>query len=65
MLYRKEQDAQGDYMDELGNRFSVLCARRIRSTRGVNVGYEEFASLELALEEWKLQQVTPYDAALA
>ena len=65
MLYKKEPDAQGDYMDEQGNRFSLLCARRIRNARGVNVGYEEFASLELALEEWKLQQVATYDAAPA
>lgn len=42
-------------MDADGVRFSISSARRVRSPQGVNVGYEEFPSLEDALEAWGLR----------
>ena len=59
MFYKKEQDEQGDYMDEHGTRFSVLCARRIRCAKGLNVGYVEFDSLAAAMQAWGLRNLTP------
>lgn len=54
MLYRKIMDANGDFQSQEGTRYSVCSARRVRNSDGVNVGYEEFSSLEEALEAWNL-----------
>lgn len=43
-------------MDADGVRFSISSARRVRSPQGVNVGYEEFPSLEDALAAWGLRE---------
>lgn len=52
MIYRKEEQEDGDYIDREGTRWAVSCLRRIRTPEGVNVGWTEFQSLEAALEEW-------------
>lgn len=54
MRYRKEKDNAGPYLGKNGERFSIYAIRRIRTGQGVNVGYEEFATLEEALESWNL-----------
>lgn len=59
MLYKKELDEQGDYRDAQGNCYSLCFARRIRSEHGLNVGYEEFDSLETALRVWGLREFVP------
>lgn len=55
MFYAKFTDREGCYMDADGVRFSISSARRVRSPQGVNVGYEEFPSLEDALAAWGLR----------
>lgn len=57
MLYRKIMDANGDFQSQEGTRYSVCSARRVRNSDGVNVGYEEFSSLQAALEAWGLRPV--------
>lgn len=57
MVYAKFNDAQGDYVNEQGERFVVVAARRVRNVQGVNEGYTEFGSLEDALNAWGLRQV--------
>lgn len=47
----------GDYVNLDGTRYSIVIARRIRSTDGVNVGYREFSSLQDALLAWKLNRI--------
>lgn len=54
MYFKKSPDPMGEYCDAAGVRFSIAVARRIRTARGVNVGYEAFESLEEALDEWGL-----------
>ena len=54
MLYSKCESPDGAYVDAVGTRYDVSAARRVRSAEGVNVGYEEFPSLEAALEAWGL-----------
>ena len=54
MFFKKSLDPLGEYVDSEGNRFSIAAARRIRTNKGVNVGYEAFESLVVALTEWKL-----------
>lgn len=44
----------GDYIAEDNTRFTVSTARRVRSADGINVGYEQFASLADALAAWGL-----------
>ena len=57
MFYAKFTDQEGCYMDADGVRFSISSARRVRSPQGVNVGYEEFPSLDDALGAWGLTPV--------
>lgn len=47
-------DANGDFQSQEGTRYSVCSARRVRNSDGVNVGYEEFSSLEEAVRAWNL-----------
>ena len=54
MYFKKSPDPMGEYVDAEGNRFSIAAARRIRTSVGVNVGYEAFASLSEALRAWRL-----------
>lgn len=54
MFYAKILDPEGLYVDSDGKRFCISAARRVRSPQGVNVGCEEFATLEEALEAWNL-----------
>lgn len=56
-FFKKLPDPMGDYGDDEGNRFSIAAARRIRTNKGVNVGYEAFESLADALTEWKLAEL--------
>ncbi len=54
MYYRKKKTIQGEYVDKEGIRWSVLAARRVRSSAGINAEYECFSSLEAALSAWNL-----------
>lgn len=53
-LFARFESADGAYVDAAGMRFAVSEVRRVRSAAGVNVGYEEFPTLEDALEAWGL-----------
>lgn len=57
MFYAKFESPDGDYIDAGGRRYDVSVVRRVRCSRGVNVGYEEFPTLEAALEHWGLVRV--------
>ena len=54
MYYKKTMIHDGAYEDASGQRWDVCAVRRVRDAKGVNVGYEEFPSLEAALEAWGL-----------
>lgn len=58
MYYKKTMMHDGLYVDADGVRWDVLAARRVRDAKGVNVGYEEFSSLDDALEAWGLRDST-------
>lgn len=60
MYFRKQPDPQGGFIAADNTRFTVFTARRVRSADGINVGYEQFASLADALEAWGLK-VLPDD----
>lgn len=47
--YAKCKSADGAYMDAEGVRYDVSTVRRVRSNNGINVGYEQYPSLEAAL----------------
>ena len=55
MYYKKIAAAEGSYQDASGERFDICIARRIRSSVGVNVDYEEFTSLDTALAAWSMR----------
>ena len=48
----------GDYIAEDNTRYVVSSARRVRNPHGINIGYEEFPSLEDALKAWNLTQLS-------
>ncbi len=58
MYYARFESADGAYVDAGGVRFDVSVVRRVRSAAGVNVGYEQFSSLEAALEAWGLRSAS-------
>ena len=60
MYFRRQPDPQGGFIAVDNTRFDILMARRVRSADGINVGYEQFASLADALEAWGLN-VLPAD----
>lgn len=53
-LFARFESADGEYVDAAGVRFAVSEVRRVRNAAGVNVGYEEFPSLQAALAAWGL-----------
>ena len=57
MYYKRIMMLDGPYVDAAGQRWDVCAAFRVRDAKGVNVGYEEFPSLEDALAAWGLQLV--------
>lgn len=52
MFFKKIQEPGGEYGDDLGRRYQVAATRRIRTAQGINVGYEEFPTLDDALRQW-------------
>lgn len=58
MYFRKQPDPQGGFIAADNTRFTVFTARRVRSADGINVGYEQFASLADALAAWGLRDST-------
>lgn len=57
--YAKCKSADGAYMDVEGVRYDVSTERRVRSNNGINVGYEQYPSLEASLYTWG---VTPVES---
>ena len=60
MYYKKTMMHDGPYADAAGKRWDVCEARRVRDAKGVNVGYEEFPSLDDALAAWGLAPVARF-----
>lgn len=58
MKFKRIQDDFGEWIDDAGNRFSLIVVRRIRNSHGANVGYEAFPSFEAALAAWGLRPVS-------
>lgn len=54
MKIKKILDSDGVWMGADGQRYSLLVVRRMRDARGVNEGFEDFDSLDDALEAWGL-----------
>ncbi len=57
MYFKKTPDPLGEFVAADGTRYSLACAKRIRTRDGVNVGYEPFLSLQDALAVWDLVSV--------
>ena len=56
MVYAKYENPDGAYVDAGGRRYDVSIVRRVRCSRGVNVGCIQLPALEVALEEWGLSR---------
>ena len=54
MVYKKIQNEQGDYKDKQEVRFTVLEAHEAYTPEGLNIGWDVFASMEEALQEYGL-----------
>lgn len=54
MYFKKIEDESGPYADAHGRRYDVAGARRVRSSSMEYSNYEEFESLEEALQTWGL-----------
>lgn len=55
MIYYKEENIEGDYISAEGTRYTLQCARRIRTPQGINIGWEEFPDLDTCLRAWGLR----------
>ena len=54
MVYKKIQNAQGDYKDKQDVRYIVLEAHEAWTPEGKNVGWDEFPNMETALQSYGL-----------
>ena len=54
MVYRKIQNEQGDYKDSQDVRWDILEAHEAWTPQGKNVGWDEYPSLEVALQAYGL-----------
>lgn len=57
MYFKKTLDTVCDFVDSDDFRYALSVTRRIRSSAGVNVGYEPFESLQAALDAWELSSL--------
>lgn len=48
MVYKKVQNEEGNYIGQDGNRYDILEAHEAYTPEGLNVGWDEFTSLEAA-----------------
>ena len=48
MVYKKVQNEEGQYIDEQQQRYDILEAHEAYTPEGLNVGWDEFTSLEAA-----------------
>ena len=65
MKIKRIQTDDGEWRDENGQRWALVVVRRLRNAAGVNVGFEEFESVEEALVAWGLQELTMEEAMAA
>lgn len=58
LWFKRIEDSAGNYIDESGTRYYIDWGNYIGSPEGENaeLGYTPFATLEEALEEWKLNE---------
>lgn len=54
MVYKKIQNPEGDYKDVQNVRWDVLEAHEAWTPEGMNVGWDEYPNLELALAAYGL-----------
>lgn len=54
MVYKKIQNEKGDYKDANEVRFDVLEAHEAHTPEGLNVGWDEFESMDAALTAYGL-----------
>jgi len=54
MVYKKIANPEGNYIDSEQNRFDVLEAHEAWTPQGKNVGWDEYADLETALQAYGL-----------
>lgn len=54
MVYKKVQNEQGDYKDNKEVRYTILEAHEAWTPEGINVGWDEFESIEVAAVSYGL-----------
>lgn len=54
MVYKKNQNEQGNYIDAQQVRWDILEAHEAWTPQGMNVGWDEFGSLEEARQSYGL-----------
>ena len=54
MVYKKIQHEKGDYKDQQEVRYTVLEAHEAWTPEGLNVGWDEYADMNTALEAYGL-----------
>lgn len=54
MVYKKVQNEEGNYIWQDGNRYDILEAHEAYTPEGINVGWDEFESLEEAASYYGL-----------
>ena len=64
MKIKRIQTDDGEWRDENGQRWALVVVRRLRDVRGVNVGFEDFASVDEALVAWGLRELTAEEAQM-
>ncbi len=54
MVYKKVQNNEGEYIDAQQVRWDILEAHEAWTPEGMNVGWDEFTDLEIALAAYEL-----------
>ena len=54
MVYKKFQNEEGNYIDAEQARWDILEAHEAWTPEGLNVGWDEFANLEAAVDAYGL-----------
>lgn len=58
MRYKAFKDEYGEYQDAAGNRYNVLECNEAISSKGKNIGFVKYGSLDLALKGFGLVKVS-------
>lgn len=59
MIYKKTKNEDGNYMDSNEVRYDILEVHEAYTPQGLNVGWDEYPSLEAAAEAYGLTKIAP------